>query len=125
VTTVPSGATSTLIVACGTGASAGGAVVEATCRTQRTPAIGWLPTPVLGSSHAIGIHDRVPIAPLPKRQRAAADRFADFTTFHSEYEITMCTANPPDLNARDACWIRYDYECLARLARVAALAMKQ
>ena len=60
----------------------------------------------------------------PKRQRAAADRFMTLATYHSESEILMCSASPPDMSAWQACWLKYDYPCLEKVARTAAASTK-
>jgi len=56
----------------------------------------------------------------PKRQQRAADRFGELVTFHSPEEIALCSATPPDLRSRDACWLKHDYSCLADIATMAA-----
>lgn len=61
----------------------------------------------------------------PKRQRAAADRFMTFATYHSEPEVLMCSASPPDLSAWQACWLKYDYSCLEKVAHTAAASTKR
>ena len=61
----------------------------------------------------------------PKRQRAAADRFMTLATYHSEPELLMCSATPPDTSTWTACWVKYDYPCLEKVARAAALSTKQ
>jgi hypothetical protein len=60
----------------------------------------------------------------PSRRVAAAQRFGELVTYHSEPEILLCSNTPPDLRARDACWIANDHACLSRLARAAAAATK-
>lgn len=54
-----------------------------------------------------------------RRMTAAADRFAQLTTFHSEQEIALCSKTAPNFDKRDRCWIAKDYDCLAELARAA------
>jgi hypothetical protein len=61
----------------------------------------------------------------PAKQREAADRFMSATTYHSDYEILMCSKVAPNLSAHTACWLNYDYPCLEKLAAAAAAATKQ
>jgi hypothetical protein len=60
----------------------------------------------------------------PKRQKAAAYRFGEEVTFHSEHEIELCATAPVDLSRRDGCLIANNYACLAELAHAAARKVK-
>lgn len=56
----------------------------------------------------------------PKRQEAAAMRFGEQITYHSEQEIALCAKTHVDLGTRGECQLTHDYACLAKLARDAA-----
>lgn len=52
----------------------------------------------------------------PKRQKAAADRFYVGPFPHGAHEIQMCITRPVNTEEHTMCWLKYDYECLARIA---------
>lgn len=54
-----------------------------------------------------------------KKRSEAAERFAGTAPYHSEQEIVLCSSIPPDLRARDVCWVQRDYACLRKLAAAA------
>lgn len=60
----------------------------------------------------------------PKRQDAAALRFGEQVTYHSEQEIALCAKRPVDLSTRGTCMLTHDYTCLAALAHAAAESVK-
>ena len=61
-------------------------------------------------------------SPDPQMREAAAQRFFGATpnAYRSDYEIRLCAVPPPKLDERSGCWMKHDYECLSRLARLAA-----
>jgi hypothetical protein len=59
-----------------------------------------------------------------KHRQQAADRFGSQETYHSEQELFLCADRPPDVRARDGCWLNKDYACLAKLALAASEATR-
>jgi len=55
----------------------------------------------------------------PRLQRETADRFGRYFSGDSLRDITLCAPVEPDLRARADCWLRDDFKCLAKLARLA------
>lgn len=42
--------------------------------------------------------------------------FSNALVFTSLERVDLCSSHPPDLHLREVCWIKADYDCLARLA---------
>lgn len=60
----------------------------------------------------------------PERREAAAQRSFGATpnAYRSDYEIRLCAVPPPNLHERTGCWIKHDYACLSRLAKLRPIA---
>ena len=60
-----------------------------------------------------------------QQKLAAAARFGEQVTFHSEHEILLCARKPVDLQRRAMCAIGPNYDCLAKIAREASAAVSR